>query len=143
MSGVPHTYSIAVTRQSVLRVSLSGEIDLAAEPAVVNAFTQALTDDTNLDLVELDVSEVEFIDSCGLRALLRCQGLATAHGVDFTLTVIDGPVTRLLELAGLDEWFPELDNAVFRCAPELCSRWPPTSSRPSPRVTRQTYGSVC
>jgi anti-sigma B factor antagonist len=86
-------------------VSLSGEIDLAAEPAIVEAFTQAVTDDVDLDLVYLDVSGVTFIDSCGLRALLRCREVATAHGVELSLTATEGPVTRLLELAGLDEWF--------------------------------------
>jgi anti-sigma B factor antagonist len=106
MTSASNAYSIAVTREPVLRLSLGGEIDAAAEPAVVGAFTHALTDDTTVDLVELDVSDVEFMDSCGLRALLRCRRLAAAHGVEFTLTVINGPVSRLLELAGLDEWFP-------------------------------------
>jgi anti-sigma B factor antagonist len=105
MTSESHAYSIAVTRESVLRVSLRGEIDLAAEPAVVDAFTKALTDDTNVDLVDVDVSAVEFMDSCGLRALLRCRDLATAHGVEFTLTVVEGPVSRLLETAGVGEWF--------------------------------------
>jgi anti-sigma B factor antagonist len=98
-------YSITVTRTPVVRVSLSGEIDLAAEPAIVEAFTQAVADAVDHDLVYLDVSGVEFIDSCGLRALLRCRDVATAHGVELLLTATEGPVTRLLELAGLDEWF--------------------------------------
>jgi anti-sigma B factor antagonist len=106
MTSASNAYSIAVTREPVLRVSLGGEIDIAAEPAIVEAFTQALTHDTTVALVELDVSEVEFIDSCGLRALLRCRRLAAAHDVEFTLAIIGGPVSRLLELAGLDEWFP-------------------------------------
>jgi anti-anti-sigma factor len=106
MTSASQAYSIVVTRTPVPRVSLGGELDLAAEPAVVEAFTQALTHETNLDLVELDVSEVKFMDSRGLRALLRCRELATAHGVKLTLTVVDGPVSRLLELAGVDQWFP-------------------------------------
>jgi anti-anti-sigma factor len=105
MTAESHPYSIAVTREPVLRVSLRGEIDLAAEPAVVEAFTQALTADANLDVVDLDVSDVEFMDSCGLRALFRCRELATARGVAFTLTVSEGPVSRLLELAGVGELF--------------------------------------
>jgi anti-sigma B factor antagonist len=105
VTGESQPYSIAVTREPVLRVSLGGEIDLAAEPVVVEAFTHALTDDSNFDLVELDVSGVDFIDSYGLRALLRCRDLATAYGVEFTLTVVEGPVSRLLELAGVGEWF--------------------------------------
>jgi anti-sigma B factor antagonist len=98
-------FSINVTRTPLVRMSLDGEIDLAAEPAVVDAFAEVLTNDPGLKHVDLDVSGVEFIDSCGLRALLRCRSLATARGVELTLTVIEGPVTRLLELAGLDTWF--------------------------------------
>jgi anti-sigma B factor antagonist len=105
LTGGSQNYSIGVTRDPILRVSLRGEIDLAAEPAVVEAFTQALTDNTNLDLVDVDVSGVEFMDSCGLRALLHCRALATAQGVEFTLTVVDGPVSQLLELAGVSELF--------------------------------------
>jgi anti-anti-sigma factor len=49
---------------------------------------------------------VTFIDSSGLRALLRCRDAATAQDVPFALAVGENPqVKRLLDIAGVEGWF--------------------------------------
>ena len=53
----------------------------------------------------LDVCGLQFLDSSGLRALLACRDRARSAGVPLTLAVAAGPVTRLLDVAGVRDWF--------------------------------------
>ncbi len=98
-------FSVSVVRsEPALKMRIGGELDLAAEPAIVDALIQAMADNPDLTVVDLDVTAVEFIDSYGVRALLRCRDVAAAHGRELQLSVdVGGPVTRLLELVGIDE----------------------------------------
>lgn len=87
-----------------VRLVISGELDLTAETAVVDAGDRALAAGAVSGLV-LDLTDVSFIDSCGLRALLRCRQQADAAGVPCRLAIRPGPVTRLLDIAGLRDSF--------------------------------------
>lgn len=95
-----------VTRRDgdVLRVTVSGELDLQVEPQVVEAVRDAL-DAGGAGRLVLDVTAVEFIDSSGLRALLTSCTLAGRAGMDASLAVAPGPVPRLLQVAGVRDWF--------------------------------------
>jgi len=85
--------------RSAVRVRPVGELDLATVPAVdaelaglwAVGFTQ----------VVLDLRDVRFLDSTGLRLLLSWHVRSAADG--FVFGVIPGPpaVQRLLELAGV------------------------------------------
>jgi len=88
----------------VLRVSVCGELDLLTEPELVSKVADALGQAGTGRLV-LDLKKVGFIDSSGLRGLLRCQEDAGRYGLAMALAVDEGPVTRLLELAGVTGWF--------------------------------------
>lgn len=55
--------------------------------------------------VVLDLREVTFMDSSGLRALLQAQDLARANHARFALSVGPGQVKKLLDLAGVADWF--------------------------------------
>lgn len=99
------TTGIAALREGdVVRVTVSGELDLQVEPQVVEVVAGALEAGGARRLV-LDVTGVEFIDSSGLRALLTASGLARRAGLEPTLAVRPGPVTRLLDVAGIGGWF--------------------------------------
>lgn len=87
-----------------LRVTVSGELDAFTETELVHAVQDALAD-TDAARVVLDLTQVGFIDSSGLRALLLCRDNAQRHDLPMALTVNDGPVPRLLHLAGVTEWF--------------------------------------
>jgi anti-sigma B factor antagonist len=82
----------------------SGEIDLTAEEALVQACTAVLPSCKGRQLL-LDLTEVSFMDSSGVRAVLRCQRAAEEAGVTLRLVVGKGPVTRLFAVAGVAEWF--------------------------------------
>ncbi len=86
------TISIIVAAGSV-RVQVAGELDMA------------VVADHDASSLELDVTHVTFIDSSGLRALLFCRDNAERSGLEVTLIAGDGPVSRLLAVAGVTDWF--------------------------------------
>lgn len=87
-----------------LEVTLTGEIDILVEENIVSRVTAAITQSNPLEMV-LDLRAVTFMDSSGLRAVLRCQRIAESEGVRFRVGVAEGPVTRLFAVAGVAEWF--------------------------------------
>jgi anti-anti-sigma factor len=87
-----------------LRLRVSGELDLHREADLRSAFATAF-DGTDVDRLVLDVRALQFLDSSGLRALLTCRDRTRAAGVSFVLAVAPGPVTRLLQVAGVVTWF--------------------------------------
>lgn len=94
----------AEQRPDHLRVLVSGELDLYRE-AELRSSVDALLADRMPERLVLDVCDLQFLDSTGLRALLACRDRARAAGVPLSLAVSRGPVTRLLDIAGVRDWF--------------------------------------
>jgi anti-anti-sigma factor len=86
---------------------LRGELDLATaaglESTVLGLFVEGVS------AVELDLSRLTFMDSTGLRAVLRAQELCAEHGCDFLVIPGSGQVLRLLELTGTIDALPLAD----------------------------------
>jgi anti-anti-sigma factor len=83
-------------------VEVHGELDLETVDAV-RAEVQGLRD-RSIDAIVLDLRELAFIDSSGLRLLLQLDADARASGTE--LALIEGPpVRRLLELTKLTDDF--------------------------------------
>ena len=84
-------------------VTPAGEIDLATVDAVAAEIDAALAESAAL---VLDLSEVTFIDSAGLRLVLETSRKAAS------LRVVRGPreVQRVFGLVGLDERLDMLDE---------------------------------
>lgn len=94
----------AEQRPDHLRVLVIGELDLYREAELRSCVDALLVDRTPERLV-LDVCGLQFLDSSGLRALLACRDRARSAGVPLTLAVTAGPVTRVLDVAGVRDWF--------------------------------------
>lgn len=85
-------------------LSLIGSIDLSSRSLLTDAVGTAVADDS-IKQVVLDLSEVEFIDSTGLGAIVESSGRAEDTGRDFLLRNPSPRVGRILELTGLgDQW---------------------------------------
>jgi anti-sigma B factor antagonist len=84
----------------VLRIS--GDLDIAVEDDVVGAVADALATEPPPAYLVLDLSGVEFMDSSGLRALLRVHN---RHGDQVRLGPVSAVVERLLELTGTADLF--------------------------------------
>jgi anti-sigma B factor antagonist len=78
---------------------LRGSLDLATSPTVRAALMDA-TDKGKRHIV-VDLSQLEFLDSTGLGALIGAHRRATEHEGTFRLIVSEGPIARLLNITGL------------------------------------------
>jgi len=86
-------------------VVAAGEIDLASAPRVGLALEPFAGQP-----VVLDLRRVEFMDSAGLKVLLRQRSRIEESGGDLRLVVGNGAVGRLLELTGVSDAFSISDS---------------------------------
>jgi anti-sigma B factor antagonist len=80
-------------------LALAGELDAATVP-VLEATLEQLCADGAREIV-LDLHELSFIDSSGLRLILSGKQLCERHGCDFALTRPRPAAQHLFELTGL------------------------------------------
>ncbi len=85
-----------------LRITVRGELDLANAPELERELHGLLTAGGAGDLV-LDLREVTFIDSSGLRAVLVGSREARAAGRRMLVCPGEGQVLRVIELAQVAE----------------------------------------
>lgn len=98
-------FSVAsVQVRGVAHLVVLGEVDLQTEPRLVDAVAKIAADVSPAPLV-LNLEAVTFIDSAGLRGLLRAQQAAEDAGCAFALGRASEPVETLLAVAGVEEWF--------------------------------------
>jgi anti-sigma B factor antagonist len=83
-------------------ITVSGEVDLASVGELRDALARAVK--SRPAAVWLDLSEVEFMDSTGLTTLVLAHRNFDDPDRRFAVICPDGPVRRLLTLAGLDRF---------------------------------------
>jgi anti-anti-sigma factor len=78
---------------------LAGELDLATAPQLAEALLEFASSEGEL---QLNVSELTFLDSSGLRVILE---LARSRADDGSVVLLDpsAAVMRILEIMGIDE----------------------------------------
>jgi anti-anti-sigma factor len=89
-------------------VVVKGEIDIATAPLLSKALAKFSTKE-----VFLDLRKTEFMDSAGLKVLITQRSRIEESGGFLRLVVGEGPVMRLLELAGVRDAFsirPTIDS---------------------------------
>jgi len=86
-------------RGAALIFKLRGSLDIATSPTL----RAALIDATEHDAKEIvvDLSQLEFLDSTGLGALIGAHRRAAERGGALRLVVRDGTISRLLNITGL------------------------------------------
>lgn len=83
-----------------VRLALSGELDLAVADMLGDRLRMLRNEGY---AVRLDLSELEFIDSSGLRELIIAVTESRSNGRQLEIEQqMTGPVRRTVELAGLD-----------------------------------------
>ena len=104
----PGNFDVAVDRQgSNVTVAPKGEVDLATVRVVRDAVEQS---DNGFESLVLDLREVSFMDTSGLRYVLELNERAEQEG--FRLALVRGPaaVQRVFEISGLDARLPFVDE---------------------------------
>jgi anti-anti-sigma factor len=89
---------LEITQFSPGRYRLSGELDMASAEKLHDALEPIVRANGSL---ALDVEQLTFIDSSGLRALVQLSGRMNGAGPLVLSNVSDG-VRRLLDIVGLD-----------------------------------------
>jgi anti-sigma B factor antagonist len=87
--------------RDVVRVAPVGELDIATAPTLEEQLQELRT--SGFDHLVVDLRQVAFLDSSGIRVLVEEHGFAGANDREFS--VISGPpaVQRTLEVCGLLE----------------------------------------
>ncbi|HEU4544091.1 MAG TPA: STAS domain-containing protein [Jiangellaceae bacterium] len=82
-----------------VRLRVVGEIDMSTVATFEEALSSAV-DETH-DHLLVDLSEVNFMDSSGLNALVRARNALEDNGVDLVISGVSDQVRRLFEVSGL------------------------------------------
>jgi anti-sigma B factor antagonist len=91
-----------VEYESLAVVALCGELDVTDAAGVASAFAEVVARRPN---IVVDLTRLEFIDCCGLRALAGAREQARRAGGDLLLTKPQHQVLRMLCLTGLADLF--------------------------------------
>jgi anti-sigma B factor antagonist len=101
---IPEAFSVRTERRGEAAVVIpTGELDLATAPALESSLARAFSDAPGR--VVLDLRELEFIDSSGLRTLLTARRQAEDAGQRFSLVAGHRGLERTLEIAGVHKVF--------------------------------------
>jgi stage II sporulation protein AA (anti-sigma F factor antagonist) len=90
------------------RLILRGELDLASAPLLEARLGEA--ERSGVTHVELDLSDLEFIDSTGLTVLIRAHQAAELNGHTFSLRGQSPQVRKLFVLTGTLDRFTFVDG---------------------------------
>jgi anti-sigma B factor antagonist len=82
-------------------VTVSGEIDIATAGQVREALLRA--GETGAPEVVVDLSDVSFMDSTGLNALVVAHKAIGGDGRRLVIVCPDGPARRAIDVSGLHE----------------------------------------
>ena len=101
---MPDDLSISITETAAGGVALavSGELDLSTASQLRSAVDDAVA---RGGTVQIDLREVSFIDSTGLHALIQADQMLQRQGQRLYVTDQSPALRRLLELAGLTDYF--------------------------------------
>jgi stage II sporulation protein AA (anti-sigma F factor antagonist) len=91
------------------RLIVRGELDMASAPMLVSRLHRLF--DEPLERLVLDLSELTFMDSNGLRTVLLAKELCDQHGCEFLLVPGPPQIQRLFEVTGM------LGRLPFRARP--------------------------
>ena len=90
--------NISETRSGdVIQIKIDGRVDTTTSPQLQNAILQAFQKGSKL---VLDFSEVEYVSSAGLRALLIGQKTANSKGGSMTLVNVADAVLQVFQMSG-------------------------------------------
>jgi anti-anti-sigma factor len=96
------------TRGQRVRLTLVGELDLEATATVEAAVRDALAQAPKL--LSIDLRDVAFIDSTGLRTLITVHDWARRAGLRMEIVRGPEPVQRVLDITGMTDRLPLVDE---------------------------------
>ena len=104
-------FSVQERDEAGVRIlSVAGELDIATAPELCARLDASRS--VRRPRMLVDLTDVDFCDSTGLRALLGAASEVRAHGGRFEIACAPaGSVARLLDVVGASEWMTIHDDA--------------------------------
>ena len=90
-------------------VALTGELDLASAGQLDTAIAELCAD--GAELIVLELGELEFMDSTGLRSVLVGDELCKVSGCELLIGATSRQVERLFSVSGVAERLPRRTEA--------------------------------
>jgi len=84
-----------------ISIEVGGEVDLATVEGLQTAIDEVLADSGGHLVVDLTAST--FMDSTGLKTLVMSHRKFDEAGRSFAIAVNGGPISRLIDLSGVDK----------------------------------------
>lgn len=97
---MPFAINGTVDTSGILRVTMEGELDLAAVPVVHDYIGTQIASDAVAEVM-VDLSALTFMDSSGIAALIDCLRKANACGKTFRVANAHGLVREVLDLTNV------------------------------------------
>lgn len=93
-----------IDADGLILATLDGELDLDCADKVRDSLAETARL-PECRFLRVDVSQLTFIDSYALGALMSARNTAAAAGVTLTLAAPSGPVSKAIEVTGLSDVF--------------------------------------
>jgi len=105
----PPTLSMRSTRRDEIHViALCGELDLTTSAEVDRELRRV--EQTSTDAVAIDLRELTFIDSTGIRLTLQAQRRCARNGKPLMIVRGTTQVQRLFDICGVGDTMPFVDE---------------------------------
>ena len=108
-SGEPGFSWIAEETGPMLVVRFKGELDLAVVDECAAGLEEPL--DGPEESIMLDLGDLTFADSTGLRFLIDTKRRAESRGKRLLLSRVSDPMLKLFDVTGLTSWFDYADGS--------------------------------
>jgi len=106
-------YADRRTARGDTTVTLRGDLDIAAAPALRERLRDALETMTVPHVLTIDLSRVTFCDAAGLAVLVGAHRRARALGLAITIAGARPQVTKVFHTTGLDRAFDMTEPLTF------------------------------
>jgi anti-sigma B factor antagonist len=93
------SFDAAQDERGICIIKARGDIDIATAPKLEAAINAAI--ESTPKSVLLDLSNVEFLDSSGIRVLVEAQRRLDENGVGFAIDGMSPALTRVFEVSGV------------------------------------------
>lgn len=101
MPALPNFRIETASTGSEITMKLAGELDSAISSELIQRFEEVVA--SGVGEVAIDLAEISFIDSAGLRSIVVIERTARERGIVVTIHSPAGPVADLLQVTGIGE----------------------------------------
>ena len=89
---------------TIARIILYGDVDFSTQDSLGTAIDQALNSESAKE-IQVDMTNVSFIDSSVIRSLLRLQEKALAKGKSLSIWNCNDHIREIFVIGGFDQMF--------------------------------------